>query len=434
MTSLFQTAATTVERLLHEVQQAKGVSTDTRDALDGLVFWALTGDRFDGNDFVEAALEQGARHVVTNRPDWHNEPRVTVVDNVLDALQATACAFRKTWDCPVLALTGSNGKTTTKELLRDVLAEEMEVHATAGNFNNHIGVPLTLLRAPAHPEFVVVEMGANHQQEIAWLCNIAEPSHGCITNIGLAHLEGFGGEEGVYKGKKELFDHLAATQGTAFVNMADPKVVRASKDVDRLVPISSEGWTWTPAMADGAAAVGSPGGATFGVHLEGDYNLMNVAVAWTVGRHFGIPEKACQRALSTYVPSNHRSQVVRTERNWVLLDAYNANPSSVAHALASFATKGHTHPLVVLGDMAELGEASEPAHRHAVEDALGQGLELWTVGAEFGRIPVEDGQTRRHFDHLEALIAHANALPPEGRHILVKGSRSARLEKLMPSL
>ena len=344
MSSSFRTPTVTVERLLDEVLQAQGVSTDTRDVLGGLVFWALTGDKFDGNDFVEAALDQGAAHVVSNRPEFRDVSRVTVVEDVLDALQATARARRRTWDCPVFALTGSNGKTTTKELVRDVLAEEMKVHATSGNFNNHIGVPLTLLRAPAHPEFVVVEMGANHQQEIALLCSIAEPSHGCITNIGLAHLEGFGGEEGVYKGKKELFDHLSATQGTAFVNLTDPQVVRASEGVGRKVPISSEGWTWTSAAADGATAIGSPSGTSFGVHLEGNYNLMNVATAWTVGRHFGISAEACQQALSSYVPSNHRSQVVRTERNWVLLDAYNANPSSVAHAMASFAANGHTHP------------------------------------------------------------------------------------------
>lgn len=434
MTSPFRTANAKVQRLLREVQQAKGVSTDTRDALGGMVFWALTGDRFDGNDFVETALMQGAAHVVSNCADWHDDPRVTVVEDVLDALQATARALRRTWDCPVLALTGSNGKTTTKELLRDVLAEGMEVHATSGNFNNHIGVPLTLLRAPARPEFVVVEMGANHQQEIALLCTIAEPSHGCITNIGLAHLEGFGGEEGVYKGKKELFDHLAATHGAAFVNTADPKVKRAAKGVGQKVPISSEAWTWTSSSGDDPATVCSPSGSSFSVHLEGDYNLMNVAAAWTVGRHFGIPEEACQRALSNYAPSNHRSQVVRTEMNWVLLDAYNANPSSVAHALASFTTKGHPHPLVVLGDMAELGEASDQAHLDTVKDALARGLELWTVGQAFGRVPVQAGQARIHFDHLDALVSHVEANPLKGRQILVKGSRSAQLEKLMPYL
>lgn len=434
MSSPFRTAAATANRLLREVQQAHGVSTDTRDALEGLVFWALTGARFDGNDFVEAALQRGAAHVVSNRPEWLHEPRVTVVEDVLDALQATARALRRTWDCPVLALTGSNGKTTTKELLRDVLAEGMNVHATAGNFNNHIGVPLTLLRAPVNPEFVVVEMGANHQQEISLLCTIAEPSHGCITNIGLAHLEGFGGEEGVYKGKKELFDHLAATQGKAFVNMTDPKVVRAAEEVDQQVLISSEGWTWHSSMGDGPTAVASPGGATFSVQLEGDYNLMNVAAAWTVGRYFGITEEACQRALSNYVPSNHRSQVVHTERNWVLLDAYNANPSSVARALESFASKGHPHPLVVLADMAELGEASDQAHLDAVKDALARGMELWTVGKAFGRVALQAGQARMHFDHRDALVSHAEANPIKGRQILVKGSRSAQLEKLMPSL
>ena len=184
----------------------------------------------------------------------------------------------------------------------------------------------------------------------------------------------------MYKGKKELFDHLAATHGTAFVNTADPKVERAAKGVGQNVLISSKGWTWT-SPEDGPATVGSPSGASFGVHLEGDYNLMNVATAWTVGQQFGMSEAACQRALSAYVPSNHRSQVVRTERNWVLLDAYNANPSSVAHAVASFAAKGHTHPLVVLGDMAELGEASGPGPPRHGERCPGTGVGIVDGGA-----------------------------------------------------
>ena len=434
MTTSFRTDNSVVERLLKEVKHAKGVSTDTRETLEGLVFWALRGERFDGNDFVEAALEQGAAHVVSDRAHWNAESRVTVVEDVLDALQATARSLRRTWDCPVLALTGSNGKTTTKELIRDVLAEGLEVHATSGNFNNHIGVPLTLLGAPAHPEFVVVEMGANHQQEIALLCTITEPSHGCITNIGLAHLEGFRGEEGVYKGKKELFDHIAATNGAAFVNMGDPKVVRAAEQVDRQVTISSDGWQWNRSAGEGPATVRCPSGASFEVNLEGDYNLINVVIAWSVGRHFGIAEALCTQALSAYLPSNHRSQVVHTKRNWVLLDAYNANPSSVTQAVASFATTGHMRPLVVLGDMGELGEASEKAHRHVVEDTLGRGLELWTVGTEFGRIPVQKDQARTHFDNLDALVAQVEENPTTGRQILVKGSRSAGLEKLMPYL
>ena len=218
----------TLLRLLAARDAADGVSSDTRAELKGMMFVALTGANFDGNVFVQHALEQGATHAITSDQQWAGAANVTVVEDTLGALQTLARAYRRRWKCPVIAMTGSNGKTTTKELIRDVLATRYRVHATLGNLNNHIGVPLTLLNAPAQPEFVVVEMGANHQKEIDLLARIAEPTHGYITNIGLAHLEGFGGPEGVYRGKKELFDHLAAQKGTAFVQQGDDKVVRAS--------------------------------------------------------------------------------------------------------------------------------------------------------------------------------------------------------------
>ena len=196
------TAYASIRSLIHVVQSAAGVSIDSRDDMQNKVFWALKGPRFDANDFVNDVLKAGALHVVSDDVRWHEHDKVSVVENSLDALQRVAQGVRRSWSCPVLALTGSNGKTTTKELIRDVLATTFHVHATKGNLNNHIGVPLTLLNAPGNPELVVVEMGANHQREIALLCELAEPSHGCITNIGLAHLEGFGGEEGVFRGKK----------------------------------------------------------------------------------------------------------------------------------------------------------------------------------------------------------------------------------------
>ncbi|MDA0728213.1 MAG: UDP-N-acetylmuramoyl-tripeptide--D-alanyl-D-alanine ligase [Bacteroidetes bacterium] len=422
-------------RLLQAVQAATRVTTDTRHDLEGAMFWALKGERFDANQFVEEALERGVSHVVTTDAHWRGHANVTVVADVLSAMQWTARAYRRTWTATVLALTGSNGKTTSKELIRDVLATSHTVHATPGNYNNHIGVPLTLLNAPQPVDIVIVEMGANHRGEIALLCDIAEPTMGYITNIGLAHLEGFGGEEGVFKGKKELFDSLAQSGGTAFVLQTDAKVVRAAQELNSIIPVSDEGWAWSD--GDGinpqapAALVTSPWCPQgFVMHLEGRYNLSNCISAATIGEHFGISHEAIQRALSAYVPNNHRSQGIQTDRNWVLLDAYNANPSSTRHALEAFHLRAFPQPLVILGSMAELGEASLSLHLEIVELAQQCQLPLWTVGQEFGHIP----HLGRHFSTTEELMAELDKAPLQQREILIKGSRGMGLEKLMPYL
>lgn len=426
-------SAPTLLQLLSARDASDGVSSDTRAALQGKMFAALKGANFDGNAFVKQALDQGATHVISTDEQWADSAKVTVVEDTLAALQTLARAYRRRWTCPVLAMTGSNGKTTTKELIRDVLATRFQVHATLGNLNNHIGVPLTLLNAPAQPEFVVVEMGANHQREIDFLARIAEPTHGYITNIGLAHLEGFGGPEGVYRGKKELFDYLAAHEGTAFVQLGDDKVVHASQEVHTCVQIPTPEWTWSSRPSGGGIA--SLGSTSIPMNLEGSYNLPNVVAAFAIGAHFGVSEKEACRALSNYVPSNHRSQSVKTARNGIVLDAYNANPSSMTHALNDFALRGHDKPLVILGDMAELGDASEGAHREVVDMCRAQGLELWSVGQWFGRIHDEGGHNGwKHFSDLDTLIAHLQSSPCDGRQILVKGSRSAALERLLPYL
>ena len=423
-----------MEHLLKVRSRASGVSIDTRVDLKNHIYVAIRGANFDGNAFVEHALETGAVHAITSNTAWEAHPDVTVVKDTLVALQQFALAYRNTWTCPVLAMTGSNGKTTTKELIRDVLATSLEVHATAGNFNNHIGVPLTLLNAPAHPEFVVVEMGANHQKEIQALAQMALPSHGYITNIGLAHLEGFGGEEGVYLGKKELFDHLRETGGTAFVQTSDEKVHRASEGVEDRIDVSLDGWKWQ-AREKGGAVVSSNDGAAFPVNLEGKYNLSNVIAALTIGQHFGVCRKRAMDALSAYIPVNHRSQAVHTDHNWVLLDAYNANPSSMAHAVTDFLERDHPHPVLILGDMAELGDASEQAHEDLVNLVTGSNVNLWTVGSRFGNIHARRPRTDwRHFEECDDAVMHLKESPLRGHQILIKGSRSIGLERLMPNL
>jgi UDP-N-acetylmuramoyl-tripeptide--D-alanyl-D-alanine ligase len=422
---------------LREAHRASiGTSIDTRDNLNGRMFWALKGPRFDANEFVAQALELGAQHVVTEDGMWEGHPKTTVVHDVLAAMQELACVIRQEWDCPVLALTGSNGKTTTKELLRDVLARRFAVHATEGNLNNHIGVPLTLLRAPRQPGFVIVEMGANHRGEIQCLANIALPTHGYITNIGRAHLEGFGGEEGVFLGKKELFDHLKRHQGQAFVQQGDTKTIRAASELTNTIGVNTPLWTWTsPISSEAGGEIKGPGGEAFQVHLEGDYNLPNVVAAHTIGCAFDVESSHAQEALTAYHASNHRSQWIETTQNQVVLDAYNANPTSVSHAVASFHTRDHASPVVFLGEMGELGPSSASAHAEAADQVLGLGIELWTVGEGFKASFLERPHAAwKHFPDFKALKDHLDEHPLTARQVLVKGSRSAGLERIMPYL
>lgn len=422
---------------LREAHRASiGTSIDTRDNLNGRMFWALKGPRFDANEFVAQALELGAHHVVTEDGMWEGHPKTTVVHDVLTAMQELACVVRQEWDCPVLALTGSNGKTTTKELVRDVLGCRFNVHATEGNLNNHIGVPLTLLRAPERPEFVVVEMGANHRGEIKTLADIALPTHGYITNIGRAHLDGFGGEEGVFLGKKELFDHLKKHSGQAFVQQGDPKTILAASDLTNTLNVNTPLWTWTSlSSSEAGGQINGPSGEAFQVHLEGDYNLPNVVAALTIGRAFDVEVSNAQEALTAYHASNHRSQWMDTAHNQVVLDAYNANPTSVSHAVASFHARGHASAVVFLGEMGELGPSSAGAHAEAVDQVLGLGLELWTVGEGFKASFQERPQAAwKHFPDFEALKDHLEEHPLTARQVLVKGSRSAGLERILPYL
>ena len=427
-------SADTIQALVHIVVDSQGVSIDTRDELKGKVFWALKGPRFNGNDFVDQALEAGAVHVVSDESRWADTPHVTVVEDGLQCMQDVSREVRRRWTCPVIALTGSNGKTTSKELMRDVLATRFRVHATRGNLNNHIGVPLTLLNAPEDPEVVIVEMGANHQREIALLCEIAEPSHGYITNIGLAHLEGFGGEHGVYLGKKELFDWLGANEGTAFVLTSDSKVVEAAEPLTKVIHVATEGWEWRAAQGTNQPQICENTGICWSLHLEGQYNLANCLAGITIGQHFGVSKDLAMQAVSNYRPENHRSQVVETARNWVLLDAYNANPSSNQAAMDAFAAKGHAAPLLIMGDMAELGDASLEAHQRVIQLAMAHEVELWTIGPWFGKAKQASHSDHRHFDAVDDLIQSSLLNELSKRQILIKGSRSMALEQLMPGL
>ena len=406
------------------------ITTDSRHIEPGGIFFALKGERFDGNRFAAESLRLGAAFAVADDPALRDDPaaregRLIVVDDALGALQELAREHRRELGIPVLAVTGSNGKTTTKELLRRVLSEHFTVLATGGNLNNHIGVPLTLLSLTREAEFAVVEMGASARGEIALLASIAEPNYGLITNIGRAHLDGFGGPEGVRRGKGELFDFLRDNGGRAFVAAEDATLTAMARERE---PMAVE--YYSLALADDVPC-----------HLEGEYNRANVAAAVAVGRYFGIAEERILHAVDSYVPTNNRSQRLLTERNTLILDCYNANPSSMQAALDNFLVQqpdAGAGKAVILGDMLELGDWSRDEHRHVVRlAARDTQARILLVGEHFAEAcrsldPLPPNVTC--FPTRQELEEHLDRNPLSGSLILVKGSRGIGLEHLTGQL
>ena len=415
-----------MKRLYTAYTNSTGVTTDSRNIESGALFFALHGASFDGNDYAIAALEQGASCAVIDREDiyasnQHYAERLFLVEDTLQALQALAREHRRRLAIPIIAIAGSNGKTTTKELVSRVLAEKFEVSATKGNLNNHIGVPLTLLRMTNQTEFGVVEMGASAQREIALLCSIAEPNYGILTNIGLSHLEGFGGVEGIRRGKGELFDHLDENGGRAFVPQEDAVLCdMASAREDLAVEYYSR------TIAEG-----------FESNLTGDYNRYNIAAAVEVGRYFGVADERIGEAILSFTPDNNRSQAVKTERNQLVVDCYNANPSSMEVALDNIATMEAEHKVLILGDMLELGEWSAEAHLNILHKADAIAERIILVGKEFaGAYEASEGLQCKYALYpttTEALSALAEE-PISGALILLKGSRGIKLEQLVEVL
>ncbi len=413
-----------IDRLYDLFDECSGVTTDSRRVGENSLFVALRGDSFDGNRFVCQALDAGAKYAVTDsdaplaeRPDL--AARIFRVEDSLVALQELAREHRRRLAIPIIGIVGSNGKTTTKELVSRVLAEKFEVYATRGNLNNHIGVPLTLLSMTRDTEFGVVEMGASARGEIALLASIAEPNFGIITNIGRAHLEGFGGEEGVRQGKGELFDFLADNGGHAFVPDEDATLMIMAGERENLVV---EHYSRT--IADGVHS-----------NLEGEYNHANIAAAIAVGQFFDIPQERITDAVANYQPDNNRSQRVDSGRNTLIVDCYNANPSSMSAAIGNMRTEKGPNKLLILGDMLELGEWSAEEHQRTLEEALGiEDAEIFTVGPAFeaaARVLAADVKCFRNTEHLGEYLT-INTL--RGRTILLKGSRGMALEKIINKL
>ncbi|SDX83850.1 UDP-N-acetylmuramoyl-tripeptide--D-alanyl-D-alanine ligase [Hymenobacter psychrophilus] len=422
-------------------QQSSAVSTDTRQPQDGTLFFALNGPNFRGRDFAPQALAKGARYAVVDDAELAatDPDRYTYAPDPLVALQQLALHHRRQLIVPVLAITGSNGKTTTKELVQAVLSQRLRVQYTKGNLNNHIGVPLTLLSIrPGEHELAIIEMGANHQGEIEQLCQLAEPTHGLITNIGKAHLEGFGGVEGIAKGKGEMFRFLAQVGGTAFVNTLDARLPALAAPVAERVSYPGPTDTYPARLLSAAPEVILElfSGDLVDARITGSYNFPNLAAAAAVGAHFGVPATAIAEALAAYEPSNNRSQQMRTVRNELVLDAYNANPSSMAAALSSFASRpgNPAAKVVILGDMFELGTESEDEHRSL--GRLVQGLPFGTViliGPELAQAAALDS-SMLHFSTKPEAAAWLLANSLTNRQILIKGSRGMGLETLVELL
>ena len=424
---------------LHDrFKTCSGVCTDTRQLLNNGMFFALRGPNFDANTFAGEALEQGCACAVVDDPAALKDDRFVLVPDVLRSLQELARYHRRLFGIPVLAITGTNGKTTTKELVHAVLRADRPTLATAGNLNNHIGVPLTLLQLSKEHGIAVIEMGANHVGDIAELVAIAEPTHGLITNIGKAHLEGFGGFEGVVRAKTEMYHYLRHHGGTAFVNADDALLMEKSAGLR-----TSTYGTGPVATTRGSVLGGGPF-LSFSFRTElgtehqvrtrliGGYNLPNALAAAHIGTYFGIEEERIVTALEAYVPSNNRSQYLDTGRNRLILDAYNANPSSMRAALENFAAMASDLPkLAVLGGMKELGSESANEHAKVVELVTGSGLEAIYVGREFEALQ-DSAPGLVHMDADSALRALMTR-PVSGHLVLMKGSRGTRLEILVPA-
>ena len=412
------------------------ICTDTRSIVPGSVFFALKGVSFNGNTFALQALEAGAAFAVVDENVGDDE-RLIKVSDVLTALQGCALDYRRHLDIPTIGLTGSNGKTTTKELFLAVLKTKYKVHATKGNFNNHIGVPLTILSAPKETEMLIVEMGANHQKEIGQLASIAEPTLGYITNYGKAHLEGFGGVEGIIKGKSELYDYIAQNEeGVALVNADDAIQLEKSAACRRTTfGKTNAQFTYTVEEKDEFAGIQfSIATASYNIqsNLSGSFNCTNLAAAVALGRYCDVPAPAIVQALTDYLPAMNRVEWRKTASNQVLLDAYNANPTSMSLSIENFA-KWHKDGWLVLGDMFELGEESAAEHRAIVKLVQRINMEerCILVGKHFGRTSWRGKQFPTTVD-LKTYWKENGA--PKDAAILLKCSRGIALEQLLPLL
>ncbi len=455
-----------MENIYEKFLESSGVSIDSRNCPKDAMFIGIKGANFDGNTFVEKALEQGCKYAITDNPEIGvGNPNIIHVQDSLKTLQDLAHYHRMMFDIPVIGITGTNGKTTSKELISTVLSKEYNVLYTQGNLNNHIGVPLTLLRLNRSHNIAVIEMGANHPKEIEFLCNIARPNFGIITNVGKAHLEGFGSFEGVKKTKGELYEFIRGVEGKIFLHADNPHLCDMANAVTEPVDVLMTEGNNVPAFANSLETIkygeadenfvsgnivsctpyinvdlrlnGNASGEKISYKIEtnliGDYNLSNILSAACIGRYFGVMDEEIVSALQEYTPTNNRSQCTRTEKNTLIVDAYNANPTSMEAALKNFSKiESTSDKVLILGDMKELGEDSEAEHQKVLTLIQSLGFtKAYFVGSEFARVSGDDYNC---FDNVDSLAEYLKDNPISDSTILIKGSNSTRLTKIVDSL
>lgn len=422
-----------IPELYSKFLESAGISTDTRNIAPGSMFFALRGDRFNANEFAAEALTKGASYAVVDQAEFAKGKSYILVPDTLYALQKLARCHRDRLEIPILGLTGSNGKTTTKELIHAILSRRFKVHATRGNLNNHIGVPLTVLSIKPHHEIAVVEMGANHVGEIAMLCGIADPTHGLITNIGRAHIGLFGGIEQIARAKGELYDHLAARNGVVFVNSQNALLTGMAKKFKSTVAYPASGDYYTAQLlgADPYVRLIADNGQEVTTQLIGAYNFENLAAALCVGKFFGVDPEEANAAVAAYRPENMRSQVVQKGSNTIILDAYNANPSSMQAAIENLLAMPGSRKVLILGDMFELGDESEREHRLLASTIKQHGFsEVYLCGTLMA-VAADELPHAHYFSNKDDLIRALKSAEINDAVILVKASRGIGLEEVV---
>jgi UDP-N-acetylmuramoyl-tripeptide--D-alanyl-D-alanine ligase len=422
-----------IENIYEVFKNSTGIFTDTRKPLVGGVFLSLKGQSFNGNKYASKAIQQGAfRAIVDDYSLSKKDNKFIYVKDSLEVLKNLANYHRKRMTCPVIAITGSNGKTTTKELLKVVLEQGYNTHATKGNLNNHIGVPLTILNTPLSSEFTIIEMGANHLKEIEELCEIAEPTHGFITNFGKAHIEGFGSKNKIIEGKSELYNYLSNSNGIIFLNIDNENQVKKIKKI----PFVSFGQNKKSDYQVSYSSIDNKLELKFKAHkfkssLHGEYNFQNIAAAIVIGNYFKIPINKIQNAIRSYKSTNNRSQLIKLKNHKIILDAYNANPSSMEVAIKSFKKSYPNDNLLILGDMLELGSFSIKAHKEIIDLGIKLSFSrIITVGLNFDDAGKKFPQIDKFISN-KKLTAYLKDNDIKQKNILIKGSRSMELEKIL---
>lgn len=420
-----------LENIYNRFLKCKTVSIDSREIIKDSLFFSLKGTNFNGNHYAKEALEKGSKYAIVDEEKYVEDDRFILVDNALLTLQRLAYFHRSKMNQTVIGITGSNGKTTTKELIHQVLCKKYNTLATKKNYNNHIGVPLTLLELNKNHEFAIIEMGANHTEEIKNLCQIADPDYGLITNIGKAHLEGFGSYEKVIQAKSELYDHICSKKGTIFYNKDNSLLERLTKERNCI--------TYTYGSNESADCRGEiiksvpyleikTDNHNIKTQITGKYNFENILASICIGKYFQVPLENISKAIGNYVPENNRSQILQTEKNELILDAYNANPTSMNAALENFHKMNREQKAIILGDMFELGKYSKEEHQTIINKIKSLGFKyVYLVGTEFQKIKKDNYLAFRNTDDL---ISYIEQHPIVNYSVLIKGSRGIALEKV----